>query len=152
MSLCEIIRRVAGCRVPGAAGALIGFGLAWLICGGTTAAGPSSDGRKLFTNSIAPMPAAVSATLQELGATDLSQPMEVEIALQMRDFPRLLQRLGRREIIPRAELEQKYLPSAADYEKLVKWAKEQGLAVRDSGASRLAVFARGTVAQIQQAL
>ena len=107
-------------------------------------------GRKLFTNSLAPMPANVAKALQAPTARHLAEKVEIEVPLQMRDYPKLIERLGRGGIVPHEVLEQNHLPLPADYDRLLKWLKAEGFTITRTDSSRLSVFAKGTVAQVQQ--
>jgi kumamolisin len=106
--------------------------------------------RKVFTNSVRPMKPSVAATARALPPEHLANTLEVEVPLQMRNYPKLLERLGRGERVSQAEMERDHLPTAADYAAVVKWLKAEGFAITQENGRRLGVFARGTVAQIQQ--
>ena len=101
------------------------------------------------TSSTAGRPTLVRSTLkpEESGAL-----MDFEVALRMRSFPELQARVARGELIPAAEMAQKYYPlTAADHDRVVRWIKSQGLSVVRTDSNRLAVFGRGTVTAVQQA-
>jgi kumamolisin len=84
-----------------------------------------------------------------LAAAENAAPMEVEVALQMRNFAELQARIARGEIIPRAEMAAKYFPLPADYEALRTWLTAKGLTISPEDSSRLSIFARGTVNQLK---
>ena len=64
----------------------------------------------------------------------------------------MLARIAAGEHIGADEMEQRYLPLPADYEAVIDWAKTQHLTITQTDPMRLAVFLKGTIAQIQQAL
>ena len=118
------------------------------------ATGGASD-RVTFAGSIKEVaPAAVNAPAaahraaivrNTLSPGETAAIREVEVALRMRNFPDLQSRIARGEVIPRAEMEEKYFPAAGDYKKVTDWLKSQGLAVTRTDDNHLAVFASGTV-------
>jgi len=91
-------------------------------------------------------------SVQPLRPEHLAKTVEFQIALRMRDFPKMLARLEHGELIPKDELDAKYLPLPADYEAVVDWAKRQGLTITQTDPLRLGVFVKGTVAQVQTAM
>ncbi|HEY2343899.1 MAG TPA: protease pro-enzyme activation domain-containing protein, partial [Chthoniobacteraceae bacterium] len=103
-----------------------------------------------MSNSLGFMPPKVAATARALRPENLAETMEIEIPLRMRNYPKLLERLGRGEKLSRAELDATYLPTAADYDAVCKWVLSEGLIITQTDSARLAVFVRGTLAQLQQ--
>jgi len=87
----------------------------------------------------------------DLTAAESAAPLDVEIALRLRNFPELQARVQRGEAIPYAELVEKYLPDAADSARISAWCQSQGLSVQPADAHPLALFVRGTVAQVGSA-
>ncbi|MEI6537302.1 MAG: protease pro-enzyme activation domain-containing protein, partial [Verrucomicrobiaceae bacterium] len=112
----------------------------------------ASELRKIFTNSVTEMPAKVSKTVRALQPAHLQHTLEIEIPLQMRDYAKLTEKIGHGEKISRAELEREHLPTAEDYDALLDWLRGEGFTITHTDANRLAVFARGTIAQIQHSL
>jgi len=112
----------------------------------------AAEPRTTFSNSITVFPRQAMLTRRALVATKLKGKMEFEVALKMRNYEELQARIATGEVIPRKEMLSRYLPLAADYAALTKWLKSQGLTLTRVDSSRLCVFARGTVAQIQKAL
>jgi len=78
--------------------------------------------------------------------------MNFEVALRMHNFTGLQERLERSERIPPSELAASYLPSATDYARVASWIRDQGFTITRTDANRLAVFARGSVALVQEKL
>jgi sugar lactone lactonase YvrE len=70
----------------------------------------------------------------------------------MRSFDELQQRIARGEQVPRPEMEERYFPLAADHDRLVRWLRAQGLDILRTDDNRVAVFARGPVSAVAQAL
>ena len=124
------------------------------------AALPSNGPRVAFTDSIREVPAASPGATPDprhaavvraaLSAAEASAPMDVEVALRMRNFAELQARVARGEIIPPDEMAAKYFPLPADYAAVVAWLDAQGLTVTHQESTRLSVFVRGTVAQLQE--
>ncbi len=86
-----------------------------------------------------------------LSADETTAPMDVEVALRMRNFAELQARVARGEIISREEMSAKYFPLAADYEAMAAWLTAQSLTVMRDDTMRLSLFARGTISQLRQA-
>ncbi len=105
--------------------------------------------RVLFPNSVAPLPPEAAPTAQAVPAARLQDTIEFEIPMRMRDYPKLIDRIGRGEVIAPAELDRAYLPLPQDYAVLLAWLKAQGFVVTQTEANRLSVFVRGTIVQIQ---
>ena len=110
------------------------------------------ESRTVFTNSITPFPSGADATTRTLTGGELSETMEFESALRMRDYSKLVHRIGRTGKMPREDLERDHLPLATDYDQLVQWLKNEGFEVTGTDSNRLAVFARGSIGRIQQSL
>ena len=123
------------------------------------AGGPASVS---FDGSIKPISPADQAAPPRLHRPRISrkvlQPaesasaMDFEVVLKMRDFTALQRRVGRGERIARGEMSNKHYPLDGDYQRVVQWLKREGFQIRRTDSSRLAVFARGSVQLIQQAL
>ncbi len=77
--------------------------------------------------------------------------MEFSVALKMRDFADLQERISKGEIISLDEMAAKYYPTAADYKTVVNWLTSQGFAVKPPDQYNLSVFASGSVSQIERA-
>jgi hypothetical protein len=123
------------------------------------ASDPTADGRVTVADSIvavAPSGTAGEAgravvTRANLSSAETSAAMEIEVALKMRDSAELQRRIDRHEIIFRAEMAEKYLPLAADAQRVADWLAAQGLSVTRNDPTHLGVFARGTVSQMSTA-
>ena len=86
-----------------------------------------------------------------LSAEELAKPVGFEVSLQRRDLAGLDQRQAAGEHIWHAELEGRYLPLAADYASVESWLTSQGFTITQRNGHHLALFANGTVAQVQSA-
>ena len=115
-------------------------------------------GRVALADSIAEVPAAADQKFATgLIRSDLTQSeseatIEFSVALKMRDFSALKERIARKEVISLDEMAAKYLPTEADYTRVAKWLTAQGIFVKPATQDRLSVFASGTVAQIERIL
>ena len=87
-----------------------------------------------------------------LKAEESAAMMTFEVALKMRDFSGLQQRISRGERISVHEMAVRYNPSTADYQKVADWMTGNGFIITRRDANHLAIFARGKVSQIQKAL
>ena len=114
----------------------------------------SSGARHYFADSIRQPDASVGAQIvrQGLTARELAAPMSFSVTLRMRNLAELQARVAQGQIVPRDEMEAKYLPSAADYQALGAWLSGQGLTLEQADPNHTHLFVRGTVAQIQGAL
>ena len=130
---------------------LVVTGLSFLL-GAASPARAASEERKPFTNSLQKMPAAGASAAAVTGSADASEVVEFQVALRMRDFPKLLARLAAGERLTQAEMAARYYPLPADARAVAEWAAKQGLTVVDVEANNLGVHVRGTVAQVQTAL
>jgi kumamolisin len=136
---------------------------AFLIIGfAFDAHGAGTDpGRTILSGSIREI-SAVSATAgtgpheaailrRTLSPSESNETMEFEVALQMRNFPELQQRLDRGELIAAAEMADKYYPLETDYQAVAGWLSGQGFTITLTDPNRLAIFASGPVWQVSQA-
>ncbi|MBV8414389.1 MAG: IPTL-CTERM sorting domain-containing protein [Verrucomicrobia bacterium] len=78
--------------------------------------------------------------------------MDFEVALKMHNFSELQTRLDRGERISPQEMAARYEPLTADYEAVAAWVRNQGLTITREDGNHLAIFARGNISQIAQAL
>jgi kumamolisin len=131
--------------------------LAFLVGFAFDAQGAGIDpSRTIFSGSIREISAAAiqpeAAILRRtLSPAENGETMEFEVALQMRNFPELQQRLGHGELIAAAEMADKYLPLETDYEAVAGWLTGQGFTITQRDPGRLAIFASGPVWQVSQA-
>ena len=126
--------------------------LIFLLCliGFNTLNAIGTGNRTVFNNSVVPLPKAALA--QPLQPQHLSELMEIEIPLQMRDYAELIDKTAKQKSVSQADLEKNHLPLQADYEAVKNWLISEGFTITHTDPNRLAVFAKGTVAQIQTSL
>ena len=78
--------------------------------------------------------------------------MHFQVALKLRNFSELQDRLAAGEQVAYPELEQQYLPTAQDYASVVAWLRGEGLTIERTVPDRMTVAAGGTVASVSRAL
>jgi kumamolisin len=102
------------------------------------------------TGSVNPHQAYISRTA--LSATEARAKMDFEVTLKLRHFDELQNRINRGELISFPEMQARYQPLASDYATVAAWATGAGFQLTRRDKTHMAVFARGTVGQIQQAM
>ena len=136
--------------------------LAALLLAGTLVHAPAATLVPLG-NSICPVDATPPATgqvsphhayivRQTLLASEAAAPMDFEVALKLHNFADLQARVAQGQRISPREMAAKYLPTAAEYTQVATWLTTQGYTITHRQGTRIAVFARGTVAQIQSGM
>ena len=90
-------------------------------------------------------------TRAALTAAETQAAIDFEVVLKMRNLGELQARVGRHETIARADMAGKYHPLAGDYASVIAWLKGEGLTITSEDPSHLAVFGRGTIAQVSNA-
>lgn len=117
--------------------------------------------RITFSGSIAAVATAklqlASSTLatlvrSNLTPTEADSRLDFAVALKMRNFAELKERIGKGEIISLDEMAAKYYPTAADYQAVVRWFTSQGFTIKPADAYNLSIFASGSVKQIESRL
>jgi kumamolisin len=106
----------------------------------------------VWTQAGTPEPHHPYVTRSTLTSDEVAAPMDFEVALKMRNFAELQARVARGEQIPLQEMQAKYDPLASDEQAVADWLTSQGFTITRRDANHLAVFARGTVSQIQKAM
>ena len=112
-------------------------------------------GQITFSESIAGLSpgtnqkAAATLVRSQLTQAESEATIEFSVALKMRDFAALKERIVKNEIISPDEMAAKYLPAPGDYAKIVTWLTKQGISVKPAGRYSLSIFASGTVAQVE---
>jgi kumamolisin len=96
----------------------------------------------------------MKATISRLSLTsaESNAKMEFEVALRLRNFSELNARIDRHEHISIGELDAKYLPLSASYDAVLRWLTKKGFTITVHDPNHMAVFAKGTVSQIQQVM
>lgn len=146
-------RQFSGARFWASAGLLIG------LLSTAQAVGPT---QVVLTNSVKTVSAAPATgqanphhafiAQQTLTSSQSAAPMGFEVALKMRNFAELQARVAKGEHISLQEMKARYEPSQADYDAVVSWITSQGLNITRRDSHHMALFARGTVTQVQQSL
>jgi kumamolisin len=120
---------------------------------------PGAD-RIIFPGSINNLatagPEAVSPTSARVAPSELTQDqsqatLAFSVALKMRHFTELQERIGKAEIISLDEMAAEYYPTSADYKVIADWLTSQGFAVTPANKINLSVFATGSLSQIERA-
>lgn len=86
-------------------------------------------------------------------ASELAEPMTFNISLAMTHLDELQARLNAGENlangrITQAEMDARYLPSAADYQKVVSWLTASGFAIVQNDVNRTTVTAKGATSLV----
>jgi kumamolisin len=115
--------------------------------------------RKVFHDSIIPLHAEQGLTLDGLMVNSVkperkSEKMTVHFSFEMPPDAqaRLEERVARGEVVPLDELQRDYRPPTTDLEKLVSWLKAQGFEILNVPHDGSSIYARATVAQLEQSL
>ncbi len=83
-----------------------------------------------------------AAEIVILGDADDQTAFPLQVALKMNNVDEFHARLGRGEEISDGDLEQRYLPTAADYQAVLNWLTASGLTVTATYDNRVTVEAR----------
>jgi hypothetical protein len=94
------------------------------------------------------MPSVVRSQLTD---AEIQETIDFSIALKMRNFAELPERVGMGETISQNEMRANYFPASAEVENVRRWLVGQGFEVQPPPQFELSIFARGTVAQLQRA-
>jgi len=86
-----------------------------------------------------------------LKAEESAATMTFEVALKMRNFADLKQRVEKGEHVPLPEMAAKYEPLASDYKTVLDWLKSEGFSIVHQDSHHMAIFVRGSVSQIARA-
>jgi kumamolisin len=114
---------------------------------------PNSIGKvETWTQAGPPDPHRPWITRATLTSEEVAAEMDFEVALKMRNFFELQARLARGERISPQEMEAKYDPLPSDAKAVADWLTSRGFIITRQGGNHLAIFARGTVGQVEQAM
>ncbi|EDY19525.1 Peptidase S53 propeptide [Chthoniobacter flavus Ellin428] len=138
-------------------------GLSVLLFGAVlTPSRAATTGTVVLNNSVAKVPTPAPGGRQNphrpfvaraaLQQAEVAAELEFEVALKMRNFADLQSQVAAGERIAPAEMAAKYFPLAADYQAVVDWLTSQGFKITRKDDTHLAVFARASVAKIQQVM
>ena len=98
--------------------------------------------------SIVPFGPGVTA----VGPASPDALVHFQVALKLRNFNELQDRLAAGQQVAYPELEQQYLPTEQDYDSVVTWLRGEGLTIERTVQDRMTVAAGGTVASVSRAL
>jgi kumamolisin len=87
-----------------------------------------------------------------VGPASPDAPVHFQVALKLRNFSQLRNRLAAGEQVAYPELEQQFLPTEQDYSSVVAWLRGEGLTIERTVPDRVTVAAGGTVASVSRAL
>ena len=102
------------------------------------------------TGPVNPHKPFISRTV--LTAEESAAPLDFEVTLKMRNFSELQARVARGELISPQEMVVRYEPLAADYDAVAAWITGLGLIITRPDQNHVALFVRGNISQIQEAL
>ncbi|MCE0523210.1 MAG: IPTL-CTERM sorting domain-containing protein [Methylacidiphilales bacterium] len=105
-----------------------------------------------WTQTGPPDPHRPWITRNTLTQDEKAASLDFEVALKMRNFSELQARVAGGERISPQEMEARYDPLPSDSQAVADWLTSQGFVITRQSPDHLAVFARGTVSQIQQAM
>ncbi len=87
-----------------------------------------------------------------VGPASADAPVHFQVALKLRNFSQLQDRLAAGQQVAYPELEQQFLPTEQDYGRVVAWLRGEGLTIERTVQDRMTVAAGGTVASVSRAL
>ncbi len=128
-----------------AALALTGLGV------GTAPATSAAGERKTFANSAPRLGTARAATMHAMTPAHLADTVGFNVPLTLRNQAELEARINRGEVLTGEELKEKYFPLRSDFDAVAAFLRSEGFTVDPVADTTLAVFAHGTVAQVQAA-
>ncbi len=136
--------------------------VALLVAASLMGAQAASASRSILRNSIKDVvtppvvgpanPHRAFISRNTLKSDEAAATMEFEVALKMRNFSELQQRVAQGEHISSQEMAAKYDPLEADYQAITNWLTSQGFKITHPDEHHMAIFASGKVSQVQQAL
>lgn len=139
-------------KIPSSIVALLATATVAALCIDRALPQAISTERKVFSNSIVPLPLRTSFSAQSLQPEDLTNLLEFSISFKMRNPTNLQGSISRGEVVSPQVMERDYLPLPADYVALQKWLRENNLEITRTSSNRLSIYARGTLQQIQRSL
>jgi kumamolisin len=99
-----------------------------------------------------PNPHRAFISRRTLKTEEQAASMDFEVALKMRNFAELQQRVASGEHISLQELAAKYEPLPSDYKAVADWITSQGFKITRQSSNHLAIFASGKVSRVAQAM
>ncbi|HTS70776.1 MAG TPA: S53 family peptidase [Terriglobia bacterium] len=115
--------------------------------------------RKVFTDSVIPLPEAIGLTpnglmLQSAEPESGKESMTLLFSLAIPEAAKneLEERVAAGQVVPQVELQNKYTPSESDAKTLRSWLESQGFKIQSTSSDRTSIYARGTIEQIEKSL
>ena len=120
-------------------------------------ASPALGTRIVLEDSIVPVPGTRPGPHPRVGRTtltaeEMAAPLDFVVSLRMRDFKGLEARIQSGQTVPQQEMEARYLPLRADYERVTSWLRDQGFALTLQDKNHTNVYACGSVGRIAGSL
>lgn len=140
-------------------GTLLGAGAILLATCTAAQQPPAGEGRKVFKNSVIPLPETpgpaphgliVHAAVLDHSNDRLDVLFSLGIPAEAK--AKLAEKVLKGEVVDPKELIQTYAPKAEDAERLTAWLKAEGFEVTQTTADKTSIYARGTLAQIEKSL
>jgi kumamolisin len=103
-----------------------------------------------FTNQAVVPRNVPTVVRSQLTDNELQEAIHFSIALKMRNFDELRDRVSMHKLVPLDEIRDKYFPNPSDAANVRQWLISQGFQVQPPVPYELSVFASGTVAQLQR--
>jgi kumamolisin len=117
------------------------------------------DGRKVFQESVTPLPPHIGLTpngllVQAAKPEHLTEPMTIlfSLALPPDALAALEEKVANGETVSADELQKNFSPQEMDINALIKWLQAQGFTVVEVSKDRSSIYAQATAEQIQNAL
>lgn len=142
----------------GLAAALVFTAVLAVTVGSARQAAPAA-GRKVFTNSVIPLPdkpgpaphgLVVSAAVQDHKSDKMDILFSLAIPKEAR--AKLEEKVLKGEVVDPKDLVKDSAPKPEDVKGLSKWLKDEGFEITHTTPDQTSVYARGTVAQIEKSL
>lgn len=118
-----------------------------------------ADERKVFTDSVIPLPATEGPTPLGLMVAAAhpdtkKERMTIVFSLAIPDSAQaeLQKMVAEGKVVSPTQLNKKYAADAADAKGLTSWLKSEGFKIEKISADRTSIYAEGTVEQIQKSL
>jgi kumamolisin len=118
-----------------------------------------ADDRKVFANSVTPLPATEGPTHLGLMVAaaqpeDRKELMTVVFSLSIPDSAQaqLQQMVAQGKVVSPKEMSKNFSADPADSKALASWLKSEGFKIEKISADRTSIYAQGTVEQIQKSL
>ncbi len=133
------------------------------MCGALALAGQAAAGASLppgarvsLNDSIVAVPADAPVSRPHvvrvaLTGGEMAAPLDFVASLRMRNFDELEGRIHAGQTVSQAEMEARYLPLAADYDRVAAWLVSEGFVLTLSDRNHTNIFARGSVTLVSEA-